>query len=504
MDQGRSVITAYLTAVAGLLVFAASDQPAQAQSIFCPTAVPPQSGVALSAGTCTNGTTGAFSNAALASEALSDLAQSTTQQASVTVGAALSARRQIELDRCPEGFERVNGMCQRIAAAAPVTAAAPPPTSPTPPAPTPTPQPSVAPVPGAAPAAPSPRRAAAPRVTATRVAARRMAPLYKARPPLPEPAVRYAYWVQGFGDFERRTGTSSASINCCTLAAPGGIPIPLALTGESRATLGGVLGGVDATWRNAWLGNDGIILGALTGYVSSDVRLTTTSISSNPANVGNGSSILNAHLQGPSAGGYLTYFNGVFSGDLTFRADFLSLSESFTDVLAFTANIGVPAVQSAFSGVGSTRLINYTTNGNLNYRIPWTMVSWIEPTVGVQYTQSDYATSAAALGLSNGHLVKVQAGARYGFEYIWGPAKVTTTITGLAYEDVTVSGGFIQNVAFGNNALIINDQGLLRGQGILAFNLAYTNGISLFAEGDVRGGKDLFGAGGKGGIRVTW
>jgi hypothetical protein len=72
------------------------------------------------------------------------------------------------------------------------------------------------------------------------------------------------------------------------------------------------------------------------------------------------------------------------------------------------------------------------------------------------------------------------------------------------YDNVTVSGGFIQNVAFGNAALIVNDEGKLRGQGILAFNLDYGNGVSLFAQGDVRGGEGLFGIGGKGGVRWQW
>jgi hypothetical protein len=228
--------------------------------------------------------------------------------------------------------------------------------------------------------------------------------------------------------------------------------------------------------------------------------------------VGNGQSTLDAHLAGASAGAYITYFNDRFSSDLTFRADFLSLSESFNEILAFTVNVD-PTTQtkapgtgvlSPFAGGGSTRLNNYTTNGNLNYRLPISTISWIEPTIGFQYTQSDYDASAAALGLTNGHLVKLQGGARYGVEYYWGPAKLTATLTGLAYEDVSITGGFIQNVAFGTNGLIINDQGLLRGQGILALNLAYANGVSLFAQGDVRGGKDLFGGGGKGGFRVMW
>ena len=273
-----------------------------------------------------------------------------------------------------------------------------------------------------------------------------------------------------------------------------------------------MLGGVDETFRNVSSANDAVIIGLLAGYMSSNMQLITTSISTT-ANVKNGVSTLNAHLEGPSAGAYLTYFNDRFSGDLTFRADFINLSESFVDVLGFSVNAtpGPPVtvipgtgMQSVFAGAGSTRLNNYTTTGNVNYRIPVTMASWIEPTAGVQYTVSDYDASAAALGLSNGYLVKLQAGARYGMEYLWGAAKLTTTVTGLAYDDVVVTGGFIQNVAFGNNALIINDQGLLRGQGILAFNLAYANGVSVFAQGDVRGGKDLFGAGGKGGVRFQW
>jgi hypothetical protein len=268
----------------------------------------------------------------------------------------------------------------------------------------------------------------------------------------------------------------------------------------------GVLGGADGTFRNVWAQSDAVIVGVLSGYLSSDVRLTTTSTSSAPSNVGNGQSTLDAHLAGASAGAYVTYFNDRFSGDLTFRADFLNLSESFNEILAFTVNKNAPGsgVLFPFAGAGSTRLNNYTTNGNVNYRVPVSTISWIEPTMGFQYTQSDYDASAAALGLTNGHLVKLQGGARYGIEYYWGPAKLTTTVTGLVYEDVSITGGFIQNVAFGTNGLIINDQGLLRGQGILALNLAYANGVSLFAQGDVRGGKDLFGGGGKGGVRVMW
>jgi hypothetical protein len=497
MNQGGRVIGAFvrggLTVAAGLLLFAGQNHVAQAQSIFCPSAIPSQPGIALSNGTCTNGKTGALSTASLSSETLSELSESTTEAATSTVGNALSARRQTERDRCSDGFERVNGVCRR--SAAPERPAA---------APTQTTEVKRTPAPNAAPSPRPERRNAAPRV------ATRPAPFYKAPPPPLEQGVRYAAWAQVIGDYERRTGTSGTSIICCTGGGmAGGIPNPLLQNVQSRGAMVGVLGGADGTLRDVWGQNDAVIVGALSGYLSSDVRLTATSTSSNPTNVGNGQSTLNAHLEGPSAGAYITYFNDRFSGDLTFRADFLNLSESFNETLAFTANVmnnvpSPPATLFPFAGSGSTRLNNYTTSGNVNYRIPVSTISWIEPTTGFQFTQSDYDASAAALGLTNGHLVRVQGGARYGIEYYWGAAKLTTTVTGLAYDDVNITGGFIQNVAFGANGLIINDEGLLRGQGILAFNLAYANGVSLYAQGDVRGGKDLFGAGGKGGIRVTW
>jgi hypothetical protein len=483
----------------GLLLFAGQDHLAQAQSIFCPSGIPMQTGIALSNGTCTNGKTGALSTASLSSETLSELSESTTEAATNTTSNALSARRQTERERCPDGFERVNGVCRR---SAPPERPAPTQSTETKRTPAPsqrreqTTEAKRTPAPNAA---PSEGGNAAPRVAA------RPAPFYKAPPPPLEEGARYAAWVQVMGDYERRSGTSNTSILCCTGGGAAGIPNPLLQNVQSRGAMVGVLGGADGTLRNVWGQNDAVIVGALSGYLSSDVRLTATSTSSNPGNVGNGQSTLNAHLEGPSAGAYITYFNDRFSGDLTFRADFLDLSESFNETLAFTAiSPAVPATQFPFAGSGSTRLNNYTTSGNVNYRIPLSTVSWIEPTTGFQFTQSDYDASAAALGLTNGHLVKVQGGARYGVEYYWGSAKLTTTLTGLAYDDVNITGGFIQNVAFGTNGLLINDEGLLRGQGILAFNLACANGVSLYAQGDVRGGKDLFGAGGKGGIRVTW
>jgi hypothetical protein len=48
------------------------------------------------------------------------------------------------------------------------------------------------------------------------------------------------------------------------------------------------------------------------------------------------------------------------------------------------------------------------------------------------------------------------------------------------------------------------DQGKFRGQGVLALNFDFGGGISSFVQGELRGGEDYFGGGGRAGIRVAW
>src|SRR6516165_3804063 len=193
----------FLICVVGALTLMGGGE-ASAQ-IFCPSTIPGQAGIALQGGTCTNGTTGAFSNAALASVALSDLSESTTQETTRTASGAIVERRQAEAERCPDGLERINGVCQRPA----VTEPAPPP----------------APV-----AAPKPQASGA-KKRAHQAQKKTVSPnlVYKA-PPVPyvDTGVRTAAWIRVFGDYEHRTGLGQTAINCCQ--AGGGLLTPLALS----------------------------------------------------------------------------------------------------------------------------------------------------------------------------------------------------------------------------------------------------------------------------------
>ena len=432
--------------------------PAQAQRALCPTSIPGQPGIAFEGSSCTNGITGAYSNAALASQSLGELSQSSTQDSTKATMASISERRASEQQGCPAGSSRVNGVCVPTTTASRFAAEPPDATFA---------------------AMPDALLGYAPRLT-------------KAPPAALPDTPHWAVWANAYGSYERLSGRS-----------PGlGEFSVLALTVNSTSWTGGVLGGVDYTVRNLVSAGDGLLLGVLTGYESSHVSLTAVSLSSSPISP-NGFSTSKAQLSGPAAGVYASYFNGRFSTDLAFKAEFYGLDLSFSDLLGFESNaaVGFPATSVPFSGSGSTRLNNYTTSGNVNYRVPTGAITWIEPTAGFQYTRSDYAAGADQLGLADGTALRLQGGARFGFEGAFNGVRMTTVLTGLIYDYVSVTGGVL---ASSPNPLILSQEGKLRGEGIGALNFYYGNGVNSFVQANLQGGEGMFGVGAKVGARVAW
>ena len=484
-------------------------------------------GVGLLNGTCTNNGSAldpsAFSGAALASQALTELGQTTTQETSRNTITKIEDRRKTEAERCAEGFHRVDGECERIAPPVPETVAVteetvppvPPPLQPQKKITTAKPvveqetAPPVSPLP-AAPQKKVKKAKAAVRPKEEQLPPAKIVRREKAPPPPPvpiEPAVRFASWADVLGDYEHRDASSPSIIFADT-----GAGAPVGLNVQSQTGTVGFQVGADLTTRNVLFPNDGIIVGAMAGFVHSNLKLNTTATSSDLSVVGNGSGQMNANIYGPSAGLYASYFNNGFSADFLMKADAFSLNENFIDNLAFT-NGGVladgsvlPAFNFVASGSGSTSLLAGTLFGDLNYRFTIYPGYWIEPTVGAQYTNTSYGSGAANLGLQDGTLVMVQGGARFGTDFVL-PSGIHTVmiLTGLAYDDVLVSGGFIPGGGFlGNNILAHADQGQVRGRGLLSFNFDLGPGLSAFLQGDVRGGQGLIGAGGKAGVRYQW
>ena len=471
-------------------LFAASGQDARAQSVFCPASVSQSPAtLAQTGGTCTNKanpavdpakSTGAFSGAALASQALSDLAQSATQETTQTAADAINARRVEEQERCADGFSRVNGVCERVRpvrTAAPVVSARP--------------------------------QAEVRRATRT---ARRAGPARRVVvETVPEPVVaspvslgpRYGVFGQVFGDWERRNASGSTNIVCCSNG--GGLNNTVLIDVRSRTSTGGFIAGLDLTSRGVLQAGDGMSAGVLVGYVDSTVKVTTTTTSTTP-NVANGTSAFSSHLTGPSLGIFTNYFAGGFSADLMFKVDFLKVNENFSDLLGFSANTGLNPFASPFAGTASTNLTAATLKGNVNYRFALSQTAWFEPTAGFQWTSLMYDSNAALLGLDDGHSFRLQGGARVGTTFDLSPgSRLTASLTGLAYSNVAISGGFIQGGAFGTSDLLSKaDEGKVRGEGILSVSLEQSNGFSGFIQGSLRGGSGLSGGGVKAGLRYQW
>ncbi len=501
----------------------------QAQTALCP------SGFSLVNGACTNAQgVGAFSGAALATQALSTVTQTTTQETARSTLNAIANRREEEEKPCEPGFYRVGGVCQRIPAPQPPEAR--PATPPTlAPAPTtgrlkryearPAPAPAIA----ERPPQPSKRREAHVEPEVVRPTERAVRRVREATPQRPRAALhvppaaayeppaappplfieapaRLGTWGQFIGDYERRNANGLSSIACC-IGTGAALPVPLGLNVTSNAGTIGFQTGADVTTRGLFGPGDGLIAGVLMGYNSTEINMRSIAVTSDPSNVPfNSEALMHAKLYGPSVGLYGTYFNNGFSADMLFRMDFLSLAENSNEILGF-ANFSpaVPGRPQPFFQQVSASLTQSSLAANLNYRFQFLPNAWIEPTVGAQYINSAYS-GAESIGLQTGYLVMVQGGARVGLVTpVFGGKLLTTTLTGLAYDDVVVRGGFIPTSGPAvSNLLASADEGHIRGRGILAFNLDLGNGVQPYVQGEVRGGQGLIGAGGRVGVRVNW
>ncbi|ATQ68201.1 MULTISPECIES: autotransporter domain-containing protein [Methylosinus] len=331
--------------------------------------------------------------------------------------------------------------------------------------------------------------------------------------PIPvSPDARFGTWVEGFGDFERRTAAGDAYV----LTGPnvGSGTLPVRVSAKSEAATYGFQMGFDLTSRGVFRPKDGLIAGVLVGATHSDLTLSTSAASSNLALLDNGSSRLQARFNGGSVGVYATYFNGPFSADFLTKVDVFNLNASFTDNIAFAPNYidgagnvyyGVVQRVTPYSASKSTNVRNVSLAGNLNYRLPISTHLWIEPTVGAQYTATLYDRSASLLGLADGEQVRLQGGARVGTNFLLASTPTTFTVTGLAYDDVLIAGGFVRELAFnGGNFLAQANQGKVRGRGIVALNFDHGDGIVSFIQGEIRSGSNLIGGGGKAGVRFSW
>jgi hypothetical protein len=262
------------------------------------------------------------------------------------------------------------------------------------------------------------------------------------------PAYQLATWGQLFGDHETRSGV----INGADIGR--------------RANTGGGIGGAYLTAPGIVAG-DVWVFGLLGGATAADTQNNDGTT---------------ARVDGPGFGANMIFIRGGFSIDATFKGD------------RFTLNTSTPG----FTGL---RLSNYAVSSNVNYKSEFTGW-WIEPTVGATVANTFWDASALDLGLTNGHQVRVQGGARIGSVADWNGVRVESILGLFAYSDVVVNGGVLAVVV--GNLLAPTDQNKIFGQATAKLNFDWGRGLSAYVEGEVRGRENVLGVAARLGVTYAF
>jgi hypothetical protein len=273
----------------------------------------------------------------------------------------------------------------------------------------------------------------------------------------------YGTWAEGYGDYDRRDNVS-----------------PSDQTIRFRSY--GVLAGIDHTYLRS--PREGIMIGGLAGY-----NQTKGEFSAGTAPPPNDAAPKSQDIEGAMLGLYATYFHNRFAMDFLVKTDLFDLEQR--------------ALTTCATGVtGSTNLTNYVVASNIYYRHDLGRQLWWEPTFGIRYVQTDFGGGAAAIGLSDGNALRLQAGARIGTDWMTADRRFwTVSFLAAIYSDVVVN-GFTATTPGG--VTLDTDEGKVRALGQLRAKVTTGGGVSYYGQVEVRGGEDYWGVGGKAGLRYEW
>jgi Autotransporter beta-domain len=269
----------------------------------------------------------------------------------------------------------------------------------------------------------------------------------------------YGIWAEGYGDYDRRTNVS-----------------PEDQTVRFRSY--GVVAGVDHTYLRS--PREGILLGGLAGYNHTKGEFSA----------GATAEAKEQEIEGAMLGLYGTYFLHRLAIDLLVKSDLFDLDQT---------GLG-PC--GAGTNSGSTSLTNYVIAANAYYRHDLGHQLWLEPMVGIRYVDSQLGSGAAALGLSDGNALRLQAGARIGTDWVSADQRLwSVSFLAAAYSDVSVN-GFTATAP--GSVTLDTDEGEVRALGQLRAKVTTVDGFSYYGQAEVRGGNDYWGVGGKIGLRYEW
>ncbi len=448
-------------------------------------------------------------------------------------------RREEASGVCPPGLVRSGGNCvpagafstpqPAVASAAPVAV-----TTTTTTGPAPAPAPAAASAPAAAPptaasvaSTPSPQRAATPRPV-RQASAAPAAPSYgytggsikDGHYDVPVPGVVRArgVWAETYWDQERRKNMAPNRV-IPAFTANNNTDVPEQRINQARRTTsGGVVMGADVSQFTVGEQISGFQVGLFGGYNQTLSKLSDVTVFGQGINGATqtpdglaitGVSADRQEVRGGFGGLYGTVVHGAFSADLAFKVDIFDVERSFVERFFFDPNCNPPddIINTVTLRRDSTTMTNFTVASNANYRFDIGRSMYLEPTVGVRWTYSDFGGNAAALGLKDGDVFRVQGGLRLGARTVTPDGWVwNNSITGLLYSDVAINGYSTGAAGPGGLAALDPriDEGKLRLMGILESRVDVGHGYTLYGMGEVRGGDDYVGYGARAGIRYQW
>ena len=308
--------------------------------------------------------------------------------------------------------------------------------------------------------------------------------------PVPGTIRSHGAWFEGYYDHEKHK-------NLNPQGGPDNNP-------TRRLTTTGVMAGADVGQFTTGQYLRGFQVGILGGHNIARARFTdTTSLRTDDADTQlTRSTNQRQDVEGSFAGAYATMVHGRFSADAVVKVDFYDIEQSSIDT---RIGCGTPAINRLDVASGT----NVAVASNLNYRFDLSNSHYIEPTVGMRYTHVDYGTGAGTLGFRDGDIFRVQGGLRFGMRqfgatgWIWN-----TSLAGLLYSDVSMSGLVVPAITASNGAIIpatpLVDEGKLRVMGVLESRVQVGNGYTFYGAAEVRGGEDVVGYGGRLGVRLQW
>lgn len=291
--------------------------------------------------------------------------------------------------------------------------------------------------------------------------------------------IKPSLWVRTFGEVMYRDGPGNI---------PGFVGPALGLGGgigaggflaeqERRLSTFGFQGGMDLTLSGITSNKDGLVIGALGGYLQSHLTLSNSATT--------------VDLRGPVAGVFGSYLNGPYFADLMFRGDILRMDYNDT----FTAQ--------------SIDVRNYNVVFNTGFKINLGgSNAYIEPVTGFEYVHTTYSGPILGPGyffqLQDGDTFRARVGARFGTSFTINNVRIEPSVLVNGWNAVKQDNNTLFTSAATGSLFLQDTRDRLYAEVSPSINFLAQGGWSGFTRAEFRFGEHFTSYGGRVGIRYTW